>query len=279
MIVSSSKLVSPSSQIIFCSYFALRMLKEKKKLITKVESLTRKVQSLQTKLAATKDAVKTTNLQNAISPSSMTASGYIPPVPLVPAQEARTTTSHSMMNRVVSGPAALSRPKTPERRLVQPTVFKARTPEKNAPPMATPPAVVADAIPSSSSSSSIGKKRARPEEFDDVSMPIQALYADEQQERENITPRLRRVMHSVQVHTGFTPVRRTAHGAPSPRRRITTGAAAISDMTNSPRIMTDQSAKAGKRSWLGKIRGVSSQTSGSRTPSSRPGVFERAPKS
>jgi len=253
------------------------MLKEKKKLTTKVESLTRKVQSLQTKLAATKDAVPTTNIQKVVSSSSIPSSNSIPPVPPIPTQEARTPTSRPMLNRVVSGPASLSRPKTPERRLVQPTVFKARTPEKSAPPFLVP-----DAIPLSSSSSSIGKKRARPDEFDAISVPVQALYADEQQECENTTPRLRRALHSVQLHTGFTPVRhtstRTIQGAPSPGRRVTTGAAGISDMTNSPRTMADQSAKAGKRSWLGKIRGVSSQTN-SRTPPSRPGVFERVPRS
>lgn len=252
------------------------MLKEKKKLTTKVESLTRKVQGLQTKLAATKDLVPIGNIQKVVSPSNMPSSSFIPPVPPIPTQETRTPTSRPMLNRVVSGPASLSRPKTPERRLVQPTVFKVKTPEKSAPLF-----IVPDATPLSSSSSSIGKKRARPDEFDAVSVPVRALYADEQQERENATPRLRRALDSVQMHAGFTPVRhtstRTVQGA-SPGRRVTTGAAGISDMTNSPLTIANQSTKAGKRSWLGKIRGVSSQT-GSRTPSSRPGVFERVPRS
>jgi len=220
--------------------------------------------------------------ENVVSPSSIAPSNLIPLLPPIPVHDARTPNSRSMLNRVVSGPASLSRPKTPERRLAQPTVFKARTPQKPVPPKATPP-VVADNIPSSASSSSVGKKRACPDEFDAVSVPVQALYADEQQEHENTTPRLRRALHSVRVHTGFTPVRRsstrTAKGAPSPGRRVTTGATGISDMTNSPRSLADQSAKAGKRSWLGKIRGVSSQTSSGRTPSSRPGVFEKVPRS
>lgn len=253
-----------------------RMLKEKKKLMTKVESLTRKVQNLQTRLAAAKEPPSIPSVETLALPPSMPP---IPPVPPIPVHEAKTPVSRSVSNRVVSGPASLSRPKTPERRLAQPTVFKARTPEKRAPP--TPTAPVVTIPPSSSSSSSVGKKRARPDEFDAVSVPVQALYADEQQEREHTTPRLRRALHSIHTHTGFTPVRhgsgRTAQGVASPGRRVTTGATGISDMTNSPRSMADQSAKAGKRSWLGKIRGVSSQTS-SRTPSSRPGVFEKVPR-
>lgn len=260
------------------------MLKEKKKLTTKVESLTRKVQSLQNKLAGTKGPVPGPSVEKVVSPPILSNSVATVPrlnsIPPTSTQDPRTPVTRPT-KRVVSGPASLSRPKTPERRQAQPAVFKAKTPEKRVTSTsftAEPPAEAN--MLTLSSISSVGKKRARPEEFDDICVPVQALYAD--QERENATPRLRKPLHSVQGHTGFTPVRRTkpraSNGAPSPGRRISMG---ITDVTNSPRSMTGQSAKAGKRSWLGKIRGVSSnsQTNSNRTPSSRPGVFERVPGS
>jgi hypothetical protein len=246
-----------------------RMLKEKKKLTTKVEILTRKVQNLQNKLAADKGP----------APAPSSTSNSLPLSkrdPQMPSRDHGTPVSHPGSSRVISGPASLLRSKTPERRPSQPVVFKARTPEKRV----TPPIPVTVGMQESTSMSSVGKKRARPEEFDAVSIPVQATILE--QERENATPRLRRALHNVQAHTGFTPARqtkvRTSLGAPSPGRRATTG---IVDMTNSPRSMASQTTKASKRSWLGKIRGVSSnsQTSSSRTPSLRPGVCERVPGS
>jgi hypothetical protein len=261
------------------------MLKEKKKLTTKIESLTRKLQSLQSKIAASKGPAPEPSVHKLISRPVSSASvtsmprsnptSSAPPIP--PAYGPRTPVSR---NRVVSGPASLSRSKTPERRPAQPAVFiKAVTPEKRATQAATPPQTISDST-QVSTSTSVGKKRARPDEFDDVRVPVQALYAD--QERENVTPRLRRALHSVQARTGFTPVRqgkaRTPLAAASPSKRATVG---IADVTNSPQSTTSQPVKGGKRSWLGKIRGVSStsQTSGTRTPSSRHGVFERVPGS
>lgn len=262
------------------------MLKDKKKLTAKVESLTRKVQGLQNKLAATKGQAPGPSVKkDDISPPPKVVSpSPIPPVPLsnpapsVPNYDPMTPISRPKSNRVVSGSAPLS--KTPELRQSQPAVFRARTPEKHVMPTATPVAGIN--VQASTSTSSVGKKRARPDEFDDVSVPVQALYAE--QERENATPRLRRTaLQSVQV-TGFTPVRRTkpraSQGGTSPGRRATLGTAGIADVTNSPRSTVSQTAKVGKRSWLGKIRGVSSNSqTASRTPSSRHGVFERAPGS
>jgi hypothetical protein len=268
------------------------MLKDKKKLTAKVESLTRKVQSLQNKLAAAKEPAPGSSSDKIISPPSRPISSSsntpkpltnLPPAPPVPTYDPTTPVSRPMSNRVVSGPASLQRPKTPEHRPLQPAVFRARTPEKRATLTATPPFTVATNMQVSTSTASVGKKRARPDEFDDVSVPVQALYAEE--ERENITPRFRRALHSVQAHTGFTPVRRAkaraSHGAPSPGKRVTMGAGGVVDVANSPQSIASQTAKAGKRSWLGKIRGVSSnpQTTGNRTLSSRPGVFERVPGS
>lgn len=260
------------------------MLKEKKKLTTKVESLTRKLQSLQSKIAASKGQAPEPSVEELISRPVSSASVTSMPRsnltssarPIPPAYGSRTPVSR---NRVVSGPASLSRPKTPERRPAQPAVFKAMTPERRATQAATPPQTVSDGT-QVSTSTSVGKKRTRPDEFDDVTVPVQALYAD--QERENVTPRLRRALHSVQARTGFTPVRqskaRTPLATASPSKRATVG---IADVTNSPQSTTSQPVKGGKRSWLGKIRGVSStsQTGGTRTPSSRPGVFERVPGS
>lgn len=257
------------------------MLKEKKKLTTKVESLTRKVQSLQNKLAGAKGPIPGPSVEKVVSPPTLSSSVATVPrsnsIPPASNHDPRTPVTRPMSKRVVSGPASLSRPKTPERRQAQPAVFKAKTPEKR---VTSTPLTAEANMPTLSSISSVGKKRARPEEFDDICVPVQALYAE--QERENATPRLRKALHSVQGHTGFTPVRRTkpraSNGAPSPGRRISMG---ITDVTNSPRSMTSQNAKAGKRSWLGKIRGVSSnsQTNSNRTPSSRPGLFERVPGS
>jgi hypothetical protein len=254
------------------------MLKEKKKLTTKVESLTRKLQSLQNKVAGGKGPEKVVSPPSRhISSSSVAAAPPSNPVPPAPLHDAKTPVSRPVSKRVVSGPTSLSRPKTPERRQAQPVVFKARTPEKRA---TSTPLTPSASMPISSSISSVGKKRARPEEFDDICVPVQALYVE--QERENATPRLRRALHNVHGHTGFTPVRRTkprsSNGAPSPGRRSPIG---ITDVTNSPRSVASQTAKAGKRSWLGKIRGVSSNshTNSNRTPSSRPGAFERVPGS
>ncbi|KAF7975216.1 hypothetical protein HWV62_10300 [Athelia sp. TMB] len=265
------------------------MLKEKKKLTAKVDLLTRKVTSLQAKLVAASEAASSAPkvIEKTISPppmasarasstrrvsssQSMRLAEEVPPVPPVPTMPTQPPVGRSRSSRTASGPAIVPRPKTPERRTSQPVVFKARTPDKRATPKATsPPAVLPESIPSSSS---IGKKRARPDEFDDVPVPVQALYGDE--ERENATPRLRRALHSMQAHTGFTPVRtRALQGAHSPSRKVATSSAGIADMTNSPTRAGD-SAKAGKRSWLGKIRGGSSTN---RTPTTRPGVFEKAP--
>lgn len=264
-----------------------RMFKDKKRLSTKVESLTRKVQALQAKLSSVRESTPTT-AERKVSPPSRSVSissaitpmpreGNTPPVPPVPQADARYTLARSnAANRVVSGPASVSRPRTPERRPPPPTVFKARTPEKRAPAFATPPIAAVDTMPVASGEVSVGKKRARPDEFDDVNVPVQALYAESRHDQENSTPRLRRALQT--VHTGFTPKRAT-NGAPYPGRRHTMGKeGGLSDMTNSPRSVNSAAAKSSKRSWLGKIRGVSSQAGSNRTPS-RPGVFERVPGS
>jgi hypothetical protein len=261
------------------------MLKDNKKLATKVESLSRKVQNLQTKLAATKasipkpssdvmEAGPSTNISSGLSsayPVSRSRSNTLTNVPSVPPMPAYTLSPVTRVpsNRTVSGPSLLPRPKTPERRTAPPPVFRARTPERRAASM-----MPSDVMASASTS----KKRRAPDDFEACeSVPPQGFTADSlpSYEVENTTPRVRRVLTSIQ--SGFTPVRnqnaRQTLPMPSPKRH----SPPIADVTNSPRalsqMMSGQSAKTSKRSWLGKIRGVSTQKTG-RSGDARP-RFER----
>lgn len=212
--------------------------------MTKVESLTRKLQNLQAKLAAAK-AVQPESRPTPPAPSphptpqstsvpiprprSVTVSSAPPVV-----ETASTSKTRNPSSRAVSGPSFLPRAKTPERRIVTP-VFKARTPERHMQPEVAPAPV-------------IGKKRAAPDEFEACeNLPAQAFTADGE-DIENRTPRVRRVLNNLQ--SGFTPVRsRPTAAMPSPRREVLRSSPFISDLTNSP-------AKPSKRSWLGKIRHV-----------------------
>ena len=245
------------------------MLKEKKKLTTKVESLTRKVQNLQTKLVAAKasNAVQllpesqptvpalplslTSPTQQSTRPRSATVSSA-PPIypPLV--ETPSTSTARNTSNRLVSAPSFLPRPKTPESRTIAP-VFKARTPERQIQLEAVPiPPVPV-----------IGKKRAAPDDFEAYeNLPAHAFTADGE-DIENRTPRVRRVLSSLQ--SGFTPTRnqniRPTLAIPSPGRGAPSRMLPlISDLTNSPHHLAPSSAKPSKRSWLGKIRGNSQAT-------------------
>jgi hypothetical protein len=240
-----------------------RMLKEKKKLSTKIESLTRRVQTLQAKLAAFKSstppatALVSTPEALHMGPirrlSPETSS--IPPLPQIPTQ-------YDAVSR--TGASSSSKPKSPEKRALHSTVFKPKTPEANGPglPISTSELV----FPSS------GKKRPYeedhytkipPQGFDISSRPYDGA--------ENSTPRLRKVLQS--GHSGFTPLRKTparpTMPVPSPRRRADTAPtrqplAGIADVTNSPRVTAPsaQPAKPTRKGWLTKIRGVSSQTPG-----------------
>jgi len=255
------------------------MLKEKKKLTTKIESLNRKVQNLQAKLAAAKASgtvmappmpeTRTTpplvsapiapvaQASSSISAFSRPRSATVASAPtalqsytdmqMAPASIPRKAPS----NRVVSGPSSLPRPKTPDRPKTITPVFKARTPERrhyvDVDPM--PSAVV------------IGKKRSAPDDFEACeNIPVQAFSPDAEGV-ENRTPRVRRVLNSLQ--SGFTPVRnsRPTVPMPSPRRAPPRTSPFISDMTNSPHFVppmpTSTAKQSNKRSWLGKIRGTS----------------------
>ncbi|KAJ7103250.1 hypothetical protein B0H15DRAFT_767432, partial [Mycena belliarum] len=246
---------------------ALEMLKNNKKLTAKVEALTRKVQNLQTKLAAAKASIPAPSVSPPVeareykpSPSapvipptrqrSNTLSA-IPPVPPLPSH-VPSSPVRALSNRIASG-SSLPRPKTPERR-APPPVFKAQTPERRSVPICPSP-----------SAPVLGQKRRAPDDFEDVNVPAQGFTADSLPD-ENGTPRVRRVLSS--LHSGFTPVRnvRAAISSPNRAQPALRSSPYIADVTNSPRL--GDTAKS-KRSWLGKIRG----TSQPRIPHSRTGDF------
>jgi len=255
------------------------MLKEKKKQTTKVESLTRKVQNLQAKLAAAKasNPVQQPIPESSVTNLSPSQPQLLPPaaatMPIPPSRQRSvtvassspasrpqssmqtppTSTLRASSQRVVSGPSSLPRPKTPERSRAAMPVFKTRTPERHMLPAVDPmPSAVV-----------IGKKRAAPDDFEGCeNLPAQAFSADGH-DVENRTPRVRRVLNSLQ--SGFTPVRnqnRPTVSMPSPRRTAPPSSGPyISDMTNSPFALppmpTSSTKPSNKRSWLGKIRGSS----------------------
>ncbi|KAF9486584.1 hypothetical protein BDN70DRAFT_822370 [Pholiota conissans] len=276
----------------------LEMLKEKKKLTTKVESLNRKVQNLQAKLAAAK-ASSVASAASAASPS-VTSPPPVPPLPAMVVPPSKVTSpsmnlisqtpqsistnysrprsatasatpqpiasssvtpplkrKSSERDRVASVPSSLPRPKTPERSRAITPVFKARTPEQRHVP---------EVLDSMESIVVIGKKRSAPDDFEVCeNVPAQAFTADGE-DVENKTPRVRRVLNSLQ--TGFTPLRnqnsRPTASMPSPRRTAPPRTTPfISDMTNTPNAIpampSSSSKQAGKRSWLGKIRGSSTE--------------------
>ncbi|KAF9531931.1 hypothetical protein CPB83DRAFT_785717 [Crepidotus variabilis] len=259
----------------------LEMLKEKKKLSTKVESLNRKVQNLQAKLNAAKataapipSAPVTASIVPAADTPPSTASSSrpraatisiasrssVPPSPVEPPP----SLSRRPPSRAVSSSSSLSRPKTPERSRAPAPVFKARTPEQLPPPPREP--LPTEVI--------IGRKRSAPDDFEGgENIPTQAFLPDGK-DAESRTPRVRRVLSSLQ--SGFTPNRnqnRPTIPMPSPRRPSPPASNNhISEKTNSPFSlppMPNSSAKpSSKRSWLGKIRGSSQapeRPSGSRT--------------
>lgn len=271
------------------------MLKEKKKLTTKVESLTRKVQNLQAKLAAAKASAPTDAeplspgpsgvqspppasvitspiaaviastpqpiIPTSFRPGSSTPLSSNPPAPakaVVPTPQSQSRRS-SRGTVAAAGPSSIQRPKTPEARPTIP-VFRAKTPERRHVPEES---MVTEVV--------IGKKRSAPDDFDGCeNMPAQAFTADGE-DVENKTPRVRRVLNSLQ--SGFTPLRNQnlrptgAAAIPSPRKNTAVRSTPyMSDMTNNHHDVPQQpvvpsSAKqSSKRSWLGKIRGSSNPT-------------------
>ncbi|KIK70616.1 hypothetical protein GYMLUDRAFT_32660 [Collybiopsis luxurians FD-317 M1] len=271
---------------------AIRLMKENKSLKTKVESLTRKVNNLQTKLAAAKATLPAPAPVEQRIPSASSAASTIPSssIPSSSSSSPPTSVSSSVapvsrprsntmvgtsatsrpehvsppvpdrLNRVVSGPSALPRPKTPERRTVLGPVFKAMSPKKDK----------SKAEPSAAQN----KKRRAPDDFEGYEVPPQVFTADSlpgDNERipEHSTPKVRRVLSSIQ--TGFTPARhqnRPVIPMPSPKRAEPASmkvlaSASTPDFTNNPFAPAPAAAPptdGKKRSWLGKIRGASAMT-------------------
>ncbi|KAJ6621079.1 hypothetical protein B0H10DRAFT_2018578 [Mycena sp. CBHHK59/15] len=205
---------------------AIEMLKNNKKLTTKVESLTRKVQNLQTKLAAAKASNPTASTEVGehkaspsipVTPSTRPRSNTlssIPPVPPLPSY-VPSSPVRAPSNRVASG-SSLPRPKTPERRAL-PQAHYAR--------------------PSFAFATILGRKRPAPDDFADVNIPAQGFTPDSlPRDDENGTPRVRRALSS--LHSGFTPVRQSARpSVPSPKRALPARSSPyIADVTNSPRM-------------------------------------------
>lgn len=227
-----------------------RTLKANKKLTTKVESLTRKVQALQGKLSSMKSQPQ--------GPIAEVAPPKTPsvPSPPVPAPGTSYAGGHPISARVreSSVPSLPLRSKTPELR-VQPAVVlpASHTPGGNS--------------ELSGCETSAGKKRRAPDDDERDGVPAEGHYSTDDGLRNGPTPRLRRT-HG---HPGgFTPVRGASLRKPaSPARRmnvVTIPSEVITDVTNSPRGSSRQGdAQMKKKGWLGKIRGgAGSQPVGSR---------------
>ena len=241
-----------------------RMLKEKKKLLTKIDSLKRKVQSLQSKLATNvgpkpspisdPDIVETTTAPTIkYFPGTASTSTCIPPhAPRLPEPTTPTPAPRPPTTRAVSGPSALPVPKSPGKKSAVPLApAEARTYK---PVAAT---LTPDLQPSNSSA---GKKRKVPDEYEERAPPVQGFSVDCLPVNDvNTTPRRRVPRNS----SGFTPVRNRSLTAPSQNHA---GNARVplssSNVSNTPqqRVQTDDpSAKPTKRTWLGKIKGVTRQ--------------------
>jgi hypothetical protein len=230
------------------------MLKEKKKLLTKIDNLKRKVQSLQSKLAidaglksSEPDPVEHVNAKTVEHPKNASTSIQTPApqTPRIPESIAPTPPTRPPATRAVSGPSALPVPKSPGKK----TVIPLATTETK--PVAT---AISDLQPSNSSAS---KKRKIPDDYEERTPPVQGFSTDCLPVNDvNITPRRRLPRNS----SGFTPVRnRVLAVPPTGNPRIPLSA---SSFTNSPqaRLPThDPLAKPTKRTWLGKIKGVTRQ--------------------
>lgn len=252
-----------------------RLLKEKKKLTGKVESLTKKNNNLQTKLAAVsttamKPPTNRTPKEKAArdfgTPTEMESSK---PPPLVP----RASSSRESATQLAMAIPAKSVEWSSD-------VGTRRIPE------------VALAMNEISTTTYIGKKRRLPDDIDAARAPVEARLADTNRPESTTpptaslssmptipsetvvapmpdfasTPRLRRPLQP--LRTGFTPVRgqglRPTLSQPSPIRKSV--AAAMQDVTNSPpkakrQFIEDSGSSASRtqkpasRGWLKKIRG------------------------
>ena len=253
----------------------------------KVEALTRKVKTLQEKVEKL-EANSQDSTPKALPSLATATSG--PPL-LTPAASSDrpqtrtaldTSAAATSRSRAATGPAATSRSKTPD---AIRSIFRSRTPEtKHAPlqslspaqPMPTfvaqPSDMLMDPLASSSSSSSIGKKRRAPDDFDEhESLPVQSFSAESApvgRLEGAKTPRGSRKL-------GFTPMRggsTSQQRSTSPPRRAPTAPAIIADVTNSPRSKSNPL----KKGWLKMKPGPTQGSNGRAATSSRPPIPDRA---
>lgn len=222
----------------------LETLKANKKLTSKVETLTRKVQALQTKLASTK------------SQSPQIASPRTSPMMPTPQQAGEMSLPpqlHATPKMTVS---------------LTPRMTSTHDHRATFAPSAVPETAgnVATIV--------AGMKRRAPDDDERDSVPPEGHYAADILMRDTSTPHSRRTLHTKQ--TGFTPSRSTRPrgGHPSPARHATTTVTpshTITDVTNSPRTSSHSESQVGKkRSWLGRVRSNSASQNNSVTVPAKP---------
>lgn len=192
-----------------------------KKLMAKVESLSRKVQVLQARLAAV---------------NNQSASPEVSP-PDVISQEVNVLQQPPLQRKTFSPPVVL----TP--RVLSIVVAPERPAESS-----EGPAV------------SIGMKRRAPEDDERDGVPPEGHYSAESPSRHSSTPRLRRTAHAKHAGftpVRNTQLRGTSRPSSPPRCTATTAVPSytITDVTNSPRTSSHSDSQAvKKKTWLGRIR-------------------------
>jgi hypothetical protein len=247
--------------------FILRLLKEKKKLLAKIDVLTRKVQSLQKKLQDQPSAPEPTHAESSVPKPSSPNPMLERPIPSTSKTALATHTSTSKAASSSGSATHVPHMSEPSSSRASPSpldkpasstsALRARTPEHPAekPSSAAPIAQTSEDLPSTS------KKRRLPDDFDQLVVPAQTFTAESLPTSgvENHAPRIRRNTHGLQA--GFTPVRHTTGRSTtkpaSPTRRPLASAAPAPPHPNVA-AQSGSTAEAGpkKRTWLGKIRGA-----------------------
>lgn len=259
---------------------------------SKIESLTRKNQSLRKKLEVAEAAPKMSNSMVQPSPSSFpNAEATTPPTTESPVE------SLAFTKPIYSTLPTPARAKTPEGSRAVSTPFTSARRQS----VATTPTNQPNQKDALATTSTIGKKRPLPEDSNPSNVPVTAIICEEpyrskgnmstppmpssssmpsmpsmpsistnSNNTDPLTPRARRPLQT--LRSGFTPNRgqgnvlRPNLSQPSPVRKTATQAlhiaTAITEMTNSPatkRVFSaappNLSQKPPSRGWLGKIRG------------------------
>ena len=197
--------------------------------------MTRKVQTLQTKLASAKG--------QPLQMASPRASSSVQPDVFLPSHLCPT-----------SGAVTLNPTNLPDERSV-------------VPPLPVIPEGISE-VPLVSA----GMKRRAPDDDERDSVPPEGHYSSDLHVR---TPRLRRTLHGKQTGFTPVRNSTQTKVQISPSRRVITAilpSHTITDVTNSPRSTSHGEAQAKKRSWLGRVRSggpASQNTSTSANPWTR----------